>query len=220
MTKFIVLVNFYQELQAGSRLLENLDSLKLPSIWYDGRVDGFKQLNNSDVSTDGLPELIMRYKRTALMRGFKETLGYGRTKLMRLAAAFGYDFALIVDCDEYITGDVALFEKNLEKLALSEPRLLSVRFVEHHKNKELASNNADYVERLIYKPRYMTVKTVHYQFFHNYHGFDTKVDSDTMLIEGITIHQDDTVREKSRNDHMTEYQKERRKIEIKSLRDE
>lgn len=214
---FVALVNFYQDRKGGSRLLRNLDSMEIPSIWFDGAVETFPLINNCESSTDGLPKEILSYKRTHLISGDKGTIARGRTRMLKMAATLGYEFALIIDCDEYLEGDVDLFESNLLRMVGIEPRVYSVPFIEHNPNPKLPSTRADIVERIVYKPQFVSVQKAHYGFFHSLYGTDVAIDPKTPVVFGLTIHQDDTVRDKERNEMMDEYQQKRRKVEISQL---
>jgi hypothetical protein len=216
--KFIAIISAYQDAKAAARLLQNLDSMEIPSIWYDGRVEGFPRINNSDTSTDGLLELILSYKRTHTMTGGPGPVGHGTNKMMKLAAQLNYDYTLLLSCDEYLEGDVELFESNLEKIKLSQPTKMRLPFVEHNIKGNKDNNGGKHIaERLVYLPGFVKIKDIHWLYYHNYFGYDMMMDRPGPLILGLTIHHDDTIRDPARNTMMDEFQKTQKKREMQRL---
>ncbi len=125
--KFCVLVGFYMDFDAGARLLENLDKLGIRSFWIDSRVEGFPKLSNDpeDRSNDGLRELIHASEFATLIDtpAKPEPAGYWMSKCFKQLGE-EYQFIMVMGCDEYITGDIRLLMKNLDRLKLDRPAKL------------------------------------------------------------------------------------------------
>jgi hypothetical protein len=213
--EIIAIVGFYQDRKAGQRLAENLDKLGIPSIWCDSRVEGFKQYNNSDYSTDGLPEFLQQFKSISLFRLGLTQKGEGITFMLRKAAAMGYKYTITLGCDEYLEGDFELFKSNLKRIKLSEPTKLRVPLVEKNGDQNIS-------ERVVYMPEFVHVKHVHYFYYNNYFGYEKLMavkNGESPLVLGLTIYHDDTVRDPERNQAMDEYQKIDKKKEFETTLD-
>src|SRR3990167_15101 len=59
-TPWVSIIPFYDDRMAAIHLFKSLKEHNCPAIWCDGRFKEFQQINGSDLSTDGLRELIHR----------------------------------------------------------------------------------------------------------------------------------------------------------------
>lgn len=210
----VALIGFYQDRDAGERLLKNLTELGIPSMWADSRVEGFKQYNNSDTSTDGFPGVIFETPNAHLFSLGLTKPGEGMTFLLKKASDAGYKYVITLGCDEYLEGDIELFLRNLQKIPMKEPTKLKMPITEH--NSKCGSHGGNVAERVVFMPQFVFLKDVHYVYFHNYFGYDKPM-KDTPLVLGMTIHHDDTIRDDSRNKAMDEYQQSQKKREFDSI---
>lgn len=215
MSEIAALIGFYQDRIAAERLLKNLDQYDIESFWCDSRVEGFHQYNNSDYSTDGLQEIIQSYRNTHLY-----SLGlskHGQSMNLLLKQASNYKYTITLGCDEYLEGDLNIFEDALDRFDFKEPMKLRLPITEHGSGK---SHGGRIAERIVYLPRYVFLKDVHYVYFHNYFGYDKPMGSthwQSPLVLGLTIHHDDTIRDELRNTRMDEYQEAQKKREFEAL---
>jgi len=212
----IIIGSFYQDQKAGERMIKNLSEFGIPSIWSNGRVEGFTKINNSDVSTDNLKEIILSYPNTKVYDIGLTYPGYATNYLMQLAADMGYTHTFLLSCDEYLEGDWNLFKTNLEKIPSDKPSKMRLPIVEH--NPTHNKNVLHITERVVYMPQYVFIQKIHWLYYHNYYR-NPEILSDTKskLVLGLTVHHDDSIRLLKRNKMMDKYQKQRRVIEVKEL---
>ncbi len=187
-------------------------------LLHDGRVEGFPQINNSDVSTDGLYEEALRFSNVKIVSKGLTKVGESTTNLMKLAGEMGYKYTLLVSCDEYVEGDSDLLVSNLNHIPLKEPSRIVVPFVEHNMKDNWNNNGGKFVaERIVYLPIHVYIKSVHWLYYHRYHGAEVLMDKRTPLAMGITVHHDDTIREGWRNKMMDDFQVKQREYEQKKI---
>lgn len=220
MRDLIAIVGVYQDRDAGEGLLRNLESYDIPSIWSDGRVLGFPRINNSDQSTDGMRELVQSSKNAILVSHEPNYPGCATTECYKIAGDMGYRYAILLGCDEYVQGDPNLLHSNLERLNLKKPERIRIPFVEHNPQKNFNNGPKEMViDRIIYMPQYVYIKKdIHWFYYHNYFGYEYPMTDYSKLVYGITIHHDDSIRPKWRDQLMDDYQKERTTQEHERLR--
>lgn len=212
MNDFIALVGFYQDRKAGERLAKNLDELGIPSIWVDSRIEGFKQYNNSDVSTDGLPEILANYKSVSLFRLGLLKKGEAMNFMLKKASEMGFKYTITLGCDEWLEGNVELFKHNLGRISLLEPTKLRMPLIEKNGDRNIS-------ERVVYMPEFVFVRAVHYFYFHTYFGKEKLMavnKGESPLVLGLRIYHDDSIRDPERNQAMDEYQKIDKKKEFET----
>lgn len=211
--KLCALIGFYMDKDAGERLLKNLEQYGVRSFWLDSRVENFPRLSNdpNDNSNDGLRELIHASRYGSLIDTPLETKpqGYWMSKCY---AELGkeYDFIFVLGCDEYISGDMDLLMENLIKMNIQEPAKIRLPIIEH--NSKGNHNIPHITERIIAFPKFVYIKNIHWHYYHNYFGNEQPLKYSPLVL-GITIHHDDTIRPKIRNQVMDVYQKKKTKQE-------
>jgi len=216
MNECVALIGFYQDRLAGERLLKNLIDLGIPSIWADLRLEGFKQYNNSDTSTDGFPAVIFETSTAHLFSLGLTKPGESMNFLLKKAHQAGYKYTITLGCDEYLEGDFELFKNNLGIIPMKEPTKLRMPLVEHNFG---GTNGGGHItERVVYLPEFVFLKNIHWCYFHNYNGVDTPMKK-TPLVLGLTIHHDDTIRDPDRNKVMDDYQEKQGKWEFQAVVD-
>ena len=209
------LVGFYQDAHAGQRLHRNLESYEIPSYWIDSRVEGFPQLSENNLSTDGLREIVASGKYSKLIDApIPQRPGYYLSMFFKNAKPLGFDHVMVLGCDEYLTGDLELLKENLAKLDLKEPHKIRLRFVEH--NPQTNNNLKHVTERIINMPEYVSIKEIHWLYYHNKFGYD-KIMEKSPLVLGMEIHHDDKIRPEFRNKIMDIFQAKRQKFEQEEL---
>jgi hypothetical protein len=204
--KLVAIVPFYNDFKALQRLLMHLNSNKLPAIFCDGRFHNFERIGNSDISTDGSRFLIHGFKNTSLIELSPCYVDEKINKLLHEAARQNYSHTILLGCDEYPEGDFDLFQKNLQTLEQTEPRIFRVPFHEH---KSKLDKPVDYIERVFFMPGLFRAKGNHNTFFSavdQAKGNITPMKSHSSVISGMTIHHDSSIRDKKRNELMKDYQ--------------
>jgi len=214
---FVALIGYYQDRQAGERLEQNLEELGIPSLWCDSRVKGFTKINNSDLSTDGFTEYLESKGHTVLKLGLRNA-GEATNILLRKAGELGYKYTMTLGCDEFLDGDVNLFESNLDAIPKDEPMKLRIPFVEHNPN-GVGNGLGHFAERVVYLPQFVSVGDIHWIYWHTYYRQPQPLATkkNCPMVFGLTLHQDDTIRDGIRNKMMDEYQVSQRKREREKL---
>lgn len=206
MTNLVAIVPFYNDFKALQRLLMNLNSIKLPAILCDGRFHNFEKINDSDLSTDGSRFLIHGFKNTTLIELSSCYVDEKINKLFHEAARQNYSHGMLLGCDEYPEGDFDIIQKNLQTLDQTDPRIFRVPFHEH---KSKLDRPPDYIERIFQMPGLIRAKGTYNTFFSaadQAKGILTPMKSHSQVISGITIHHDNSIRDKKRNELMKDYQ--------------
>lgn len=217
-----VLVGFFQDGVAGKRLAKNLQDLGIDSIWIDGRVEGFMAIDNSNLSTDGFKETLRNYSHVKHVHDFGlAPAGQSITWGFKCAAQMGYDYVIVMGCDEYLEGDFDLFRENLTRIKRNEPTRFRMPIEEHNPEH---NHNAEHAQsRVISMPQYVYIKNIHWLYFHNFFGPDHPVimakHDNNPLVLGLTLHHDDTIRPAWRNNLMDIYQSKKTDEEWKIMED-
>ena len=211
--KFCVLVGFYMDRKAGERLLLNLQMNNIVSYWVDSRVEGFPRLSNDpeDNSNDGLRELIVDNPLATLVSTPAEPKqpGFYISEMFQALSEMGYEYVMVMGCDEYLLGDFNLMLENLEKLNLKEPAKIRLKMVEHNNS----NNNIKHIaERIIFMPNQVYVSEIHWVYYHGFNGKE-EVLINSPLVLGMELHHDDSIREPIRNKVMDVWQSKRSKFE-------
>lgn len=206
----VVIIPFYNEFKPLQRLLLRLSSMKLSSILCDGRFHNFKKINNSDKSTDGSRFLIHGFKNAKLIDCPPCNVEEKFTRLLHEASRDGYSSALLLGCDEYIVGDIEILTKSLESFEQKNPTIIKALFIDHTTD---TKKDSQLIDRIFIMPDQIKANT-HNEFYlignlKNRSG--KKIEAHPKPIKGITIHHDNTIRTKERNELMKEYQNSRTK---------
>ena len=207
-----VIVPFYQDYNAGVRLYENIHEYGLQSYWADGRFPNFQQINNSDISTDGLREFIQS-KPDAELVTKDEGVDEMFNKLNKLLDSVGekYDYVILMGCDELFEGDFDVLLNNLAMYDVGVPALYRVGINETDIT-DMTRKDAG-IERVMYKPERFRVNKAHWRYFVD--GIQCL--SYEKLIDGVIIKHDRTIRPKKRDDMMNDYQSINKHMEIDRL---
>jgi len=206
MVKLVAIVPFYNDFKALQRLLLHLSEIDLPVILCDGRFHNFKKIDDSDLSTDGSRFLVAGFKNATLIEAGPSHIEEKFNKLFHEAARLGYTHAVLLGCDEYPDGDIRILKENLEKIDQTGPMLISIPFEEH---KQKLDKPKEFIERIFFMPGLITSKEGHNSFFSTSdNDTDNKdqMEPYSVVIKGITIHHDNSIRNKERNELMSDYQ--------------
>lgn len=216
MNKLVAIVLVYQDYHGGKRLADNLTKLGIASIWGDGRFKGvsgkeFPQINNSDLSTDGLKEYVLSLGNTTWLDIGLCLMEEKHNRLYDEAHNQGYTHALLMGCDEYIEGDVELFLKNLDSFDKSKPMVIRVPMIQHKTDVDI-DQYAHFVERIFYMPHLIRTRKIHWTHFSILEDNipdkpNVGMVSFPVPVFGITIHHDSSLREKKRDEMMIAWQK-------------
>lgn len=210
------IVGFYQDRLAGTRLLQNLKKHKIFSIWADTRLENFMAIDSSNTSTDGLPQLIKSFPNTYLMSIGKTVPGQATMIMMKEAAKLGYEYVIVLGCDEYIEGEWETTKQALDYLQLKEPTRIKLPIIEHN---PLKNNNASWQGRIVYMPQYVEIGQIHWLYYSTYKG-RRKIIGDIHqdpIVFGAEIHHDDSIRPEWRNNLMDVWQRHRTELETQEL---
>jgi len=204
--KLVAIVPFYNDFKALQRLLLSLSSMKLPSILCDGRFIHFQKIKNSDLSTDGSRFLVTAFKNTKLISLGPCKVDKKLNKLLQEAAKEGYTHALLLGCDENISGNLELFKKRLKEKTISKPQIFCVSFKESSKGK---TKNHPYINRIFHLPGEIMARGTHNRFFSIEKSVKNSIRAlraNPSIIEGLTIQHDNSIRNSERNELMKNYQ--------------
>jgi len=203
--KLVAIVPFYNDFKALQRLLLNLSSMDISSILCDGRFHQFKKLNDSELSTDGSRFLIISFKNTSLINLGPCNIQEKINRLFQEASKNGYTHVLFLGSDEYLDGDKESFLKNLEKIDSTKPLLIKIPFEDDDKT---SKEKKIEIDRIFYLPGKITAKSLN-SFFYSDDVTDITQDIETFpeTVTGMSIHHDNSIRKKERNELMKEYQK-------------
>lgn len=193
------IIQVYNDLDGVKRLHKELSKQGIHSIWGDGRFPDFEQINGSDLSTDGTREFLKVQNNTVLL-DLPDSYEYDKlTNLLHHAGYLGYEYALLLSCDEIPRGSFKELEDNLRSLP-AEPAVLRLDYEanENHTHKD------NFVERLFHYPSRISCKLTHW----SYHIDDSKdvYLSDKKAIGGIIVYHDNSIRPRKRELQMSEYQ--------------
>ena len=215
--KITAIIGFYQDRIAGERLLKNLDSYDIHSIWADGRIEGFPKLGDSNLSSDGFREVIQSYKNTTLIDIGLHGPGDLINGMLQTAAEMKYDFTMTFGCDEYLTGDWNITCDALERFKFKRPMRFKVPIIEH--NEEGNNNQKHIAERITFMPGYVHVKDIHWLYWSFFNGEDRMLGTERQdpVAFCVTLHHDDTIREKWRNQVIDKFQEEQVPRERRAL---
>lgn len=196
-----VVTSAYNDVHAMKRHLDSTLALGLFTIVVDGKYRGFE----GDVyySTDGMIDLVKSYSNTLYicdesldLEELKNNAGFSK------AHELGYEYVILLGADEYLEGDVdtmLLYVDTLRKY-FPEQHLFNINVVEHNLN-DIWNRTLTHMARLFHDPVNFEGKYTHWMRF--YKG--EKV-SGVYIVDGITMHHDDSIRPKDRNEQMLRFQ--------------
>jgi len=185
--------------EKGPHLTRALDSFKnwevKKVICIDGAFPLFEHEGKSK-SDDGTREIIQSYDNTILLDTGFNFMPVKNNLAFHTAGKLGFDACLIVGADEYLEG-------NINKLTIPIDIPLAQVALEEHNPTGKYNKWESHNPRLVINPMFVTCKDVHWFYFYMNEliAFDQ-----APIVEGITIHCDDTLRPKERDDKMTRYQ--------------
>lgn len=206
----------YNDKTAWKRTGDNCLEHNLLTIMNDGRFPGFKQIGGSDNSTDGSKELILSYPNTMY---FAHGEDYEEAKFnfaMHLAAKMGFKYVILLGSDEWIVGDIQKTLDELNKRMKDLPEWESQAFhnaIDEHQAQNKWNRFLTESPKLYYCPGLLRTRFTHWLRYSATQvardGKDVPLATFQRRLLGertITIHHDDSIREKSRNDLMTKFQ--------------
>lgn len=202
------IIPFYQDYMAGINLFKSLKEHNCPSIWCDGRFKEFQQINNSDLSTDGLREKIQAEPNMMLIDCPALESHNKWTMMFKTAGELGYKYCFLWGCDEIPVGSFDECIKNLPKHDQDVPRLFRIMMIEKGKQGFWKDYDGP-KERLFFRPDLIEVRGSHWAFYDK-----SFVDGYPLLSppegeKGLIFYHNNQVRSRERDDMMSSYQKMR-----------
>ncbi len=199
--RICAIIPFYNDFSGGKRLYWHLHKHGIYSIWADGRFHNFKQINNSDLSTDELPAFLKLRPDTDILNVGLCWMHEKLNSLFDRTAGMCYDYCFLFGCDEYPVGDFNLLLQNLAMYTVHESCYYRVDIDE--RNPKDKTNKDQGIERIFYLPEHFSVHKAHWYYFID----GKKAYSYPQIMKGVKVVHDDTVRTKERNQMMNDYQK-------------
>lgn len=203
----------YCDIVALKRNQESIRKMGFPRIVVDGRFKNneecqFPQINGSDYSRDGTKE-------------YCESIGthYFRCKpckeeekvnfAMEKAHELGYKVFIMVGADTYLSGDPAKFMRNMSEeyeKTDTNPRLLMMESKEHNPEAKW-NNNGTQQARIWLNYHKLELRNLHWVVYEKGSPDDQPYHYEVdVLVKGLTINHDNTVRPSARDMLMTKYQ--------------
>ena len=212
----IVFIPCYNDFIAFERAWTSCDELGLKVMVGDGRFKypdrEFPKIDNADCSTD---ELVLFCEQHPIIDYFYHEPAPEQEKLnfaMERAYKQGYKVFIMIGADAYLTGDIDEFVLNLDreitKLDINEPVNLKLQFKEHYPTaKWNFSGHVAKMPRIYYNYHNMEARNLHWLMYKKGEKDDTKhLTPADILIYGLVLHHDNSVRPKERDILMTLYQ--------------
>lgn len=212
----IVYIPTYNDFIAFERAWTSCDELGLKVMVGDGRFKypdrEFPRINEADCSTD---ELAFFCEQHPVIDYFYHEPAPEQEKLnfaMDRAYKQGYKVFLMIGADAFLTGDLDEFVLNLDreitKLDIDEPVIMKIPFKEHYPTaKWNFSGHIAKQPRIFYNYHNMEVRNLHWLTYKKGEKDDTKyLNPSEILVDGLVLHHDNSVRPKERDILMTLYQ--------------
>lgn len=214
MENFCVIIPFFQDKDAGLRLLGILIKKNIPSIWCDGSFKEFKQLHKcTDRSTDGFREILVEEPTATLIESLDGYITDKWNRMFQEVNRKGFDYCFLMGCDSIPKGD---FGKAIEYTKpylenSNSPHVFRIVMKEAGENDYWHDHDGP-KEVLFFNPGRILVKDAHWSFYdrESIEAFPLQSYKNENIPEEICsfVH-DNTARPKWRDDMMTEYQKVR-----------
>jgi hypothetical protein len=198
---------FYNDKNSIKRCMESISAHLDYIFCVDGKFKEFQ--GKSDLSTDGSREIIKEFPNTILIdiKGLNQVSK--RNKYYELAQAYEIDNILVIDSDEYITGDFQFFKDNLGRIISkksSHPMIFNIRYRNRKRNNSYVYPSP----RLHCNPGQIRLLTIcHYIFYDISQIPPTQITPTNphYTIKGIEINQNDDLRSQEWLNSMFNHQK-------------
>lgn len=119
---------------------------------------GIPSRGHNGISTDGSRDVVKSFNNALLIDCPDCSEVDKRNKYLQLCEEYNIDFLIVIDSDEYITGDIDRFKTNASGFAIDGYNIYGIL------SKNLYNSEYSYRPRLWYKPYEMTYTTAHYIF--------------------------------------------------------
>lgn len=208
----IVYIPVYNDLIALKHNLKKLDKLGLKALVVDGRFTDFPQINNDDYSSDGLQEFIQD---TILDNPHSFDIHKPCREQDKLNYAMRQAFSdlyckvfMYIGADAYLQGDIDEFLINLTRQYerfVTGPAILQILTEETQPGAKW-NNTATRQPRILLNYHLMEARHTHWAMFEKGAPDDMPLEHQQVVVEGLKIIHDNTIRPKERDDLMTAYQ--------------
>jgi hypothetical protein len=203
----IVYIPVYNDNEALTRNLSKLERLGLKALVVDGRFKDFPQIKGSDYSgmtTKMLVDGRGHHFYALEPKREEEKLNYA----MRIAHKLGYKVFMYIGADAYLEGDINEFLINLtrqyERFVVGAT-MLQIEAVETQPDAKW-NNTSSRQPRILLNYNEMEARHLHWTMFEKGAPDDTPLAGQQIIVEGLKIIHDNTIRPKERDDMMTKYQ--------------
>lgn len=206
MVKIAIYTPVYNDAEALAKSAEKCKELGYDRYIIDGRFDGFKQIDNSDFSTDGLDRVCEQYglhlvKCAPCME--QEKFNFACNYLSNR----GYDVMILLAADEWITMIKPVFEKWLNTMCdqCEYPMSFKVHIDELRPNHKYAQSEK-FLPKVFYHLDKIENRHNHWATY--FKGTDRLLLGYPTPAPTAELHHDNHMRSEERDDLMVEYQDE------------
>ena len=207
-TPWVSIIPFYDDRMAAIHLFKSLKEHNCPAIWCDGRFKEFQQINGSDLSTDGLRELIQAEDNMMLIDCPAQESHHKWTMMFKTAGDLGYKYCFLWGCDEVPVGSFEECIKGLAKHDPDSPRLFRLMMIEKGKQGFWKDYDGP-KERLFFRPDLIEVRGSHWAFYDKSFIDGYPLLSPPEHEKGLIFYHNNQVRTAERDEMMSNYQKMR-----------
>jgi len=203
----IVYVPVYNDRDALNRCLNELDRIGLVALVGDGRYLDFPQINNSDYSTDGTENLCNnrahQYFSTKPCRE-EEKLNMA----MNIAHRLKYKVLMYIGADSFLAGNIDEFMINLSReyeRFVAVTTILLIEAVELQPDAKW-NNTGTRQPRILFNYDRLEARHLHWALYEKGARDDEPFVPESIIVQGLKIFHDNSIRPKDRDDMMTAYQ--------------
>ena len=193
---------FYDEINVLKRCLDSLKDFDLV-ICIDGRYD---VADGPPLSTDGSRELVMSYPNTLLVdMPFRQQTDL-RNHYLDEATWNGCDYLLVIEADEYVTGDMKAFRESLPTPFTTRAQDIIFNIPMHY----VGQNHVVMSPRFFYRPHLMRYGGTHSTYVIDGEKYLVSNGNESgffLTLNDIMVNHDEKPRTKAQEDRAQKYQK-------------
>jgi len=220
---------FFDDEKGLRRCLNSISNHIDTIIAIDGRFKRFE--DGHDISIDNSRKVIESFPNASYYCHPRLTEIDKRNKYLEIAGSKNIDFLLVIDSDEYVVIDRIEFFKNLDKIKKYKirpcldgedktwkdiPDVYGIKIFEKHFEKQDLIRER-YIERVFYKPAKLRYQSIHCNLIdldNPARNFTTR--KYTSEIKGITLYNDDDLRDSHYLERSIKYQRNLLESEIEA----
>jgi hypothetical protein len=218
---------FFDDEQGLQRCLNSINNHMDIIIAIDGRFKHFE--DDHDLSIDNSRKVVESFSNASYYCHPRLTEIEKRNKYLEIAGSKNMDFLLVIDSDEYVVVDKIEFFKNLNKIKeyktgapvdgktwKDKPDVYGIKIFEKHFEKP-GYIRERHIERVFYKPAKLRYQSIHCNLIdldNPARNFTTR--KYTSEINGITLYNDDDLRDSHYLERSIKYQRNLLESEIEA----